>query len=133
MSAKQSRIIEVLVSSKKNVKLDNPLLFVRSVFHLVRAALYRFRVAQRTHWLNDSDQRKDNTAQEVIIPQGAYDIETIIAMLNTSDAFRVQIGVQWREHSPYYRDKLLHDWLHSCSPDPIDPWIRIECAGEKTG
>ena len=27
-----------------------------------------------------------NTPQEVVIPRGAYDIETIIAMLNASDA-----------------------------------------------
>ena len=33
-----------------------------------------------------------NTPQEVLIPRGAYDIETLIAMLNESDAFPVRIG-----------------------------------------
>ena len=31
--------------------------------------------------------------KEVVIPRGAYDIETIIAMLHASDAFIVRIGV----------------------------------------
>ena len=42
----------------------------------------------------------------MIIPQGAYYIETIIAILNTNDDFSVQIGVQWRERILYF---------HSCS------------------
>ena len=50
-----------------------------------------------------------STAQEVLIQRGAYDIETIIAMLNASDAFPVRIGVLWRECIPYHGDKLLHD------------------------
>ena len=33
-----------------------------------------------------------NTPQEVLIPRGAYNIETIIAMLNASDAFSIRIG-----------------------------------------
>ena len=33
-----------------------------------------------------------NTPQEVLIPRGAYNIETITAMLNESDAFPVRIG-----------------------------------------
>ena len=33
-----------------------------------------------------------NTQQEVALPRGAYDIETIIAMLNESDAFSIRIG-----------------------------------------
>ena len=91
------------------------LYFIRSVFYLVRVTLYRLRIAQRTHRLSDSDRWRDNTAQEVFIPQGGHDIETIIAIMNTNDDFFVQIGVKWREHIPYYRYKLLHNWLHSCS------------------
>ena len=34
-----------------------------------------------------------NTSQEVVIPRGTYDIETIITMLNASEAFLVRIGV----------------------------------------
>ena len=85
------------------------LYFIRLLSYLVRAALYRFRVAQRPSRPNDSNQQRDNTAQEVFIPQGGHEIETIIAIMNTSDAFPVQIGVQWRERIPYYRDKLLHN------------------------
>ena len=33
------------------------------------------------------------TQHEVLIPRGTYDIETIFAMLNVSDAFPVRIGV----------------------------------------
>ena len=109
------------------------LTLIRSLLHFVRAALYRLCIAQRPSRPNDSDRRRDNTAQEVLIPQFAYYIETTKAILNTNNDFFVQIGVQWRERIPYYRYKLLHNWLHSCSPDPIDPRIRIECAGDRTG
>ena len=88
---------------------------IRSLLHFVRVALYRFCIAQRAHRLSYSDQPRDNTVQEVLIPQFAYYIETIMAILNTNDDFVVQIGVQWREHSPYHRYKLLHNWFHSCS------------------
>ena len=91
------------------------LTLIRSLLHFVRVALYRFRIAQCTHRLSYSDQPRDNTVQEVLIPQFAYYIETTKAILNTNDDFFVQIGVQWREHSPYHRYKLLHDWLYSCS------------------
>ena len=44
----QFSMIEVLGNTTKNeVKLDNPLSLIRSMLHLVRVALYRFRVAQR--------------------------------------------------------------------------------------
>ena len=91
------------------------LYFIGSLLHFVRVALYGLRIAQRTHRLSDSDRWRDNTVQEVLIPKSAYYIETIMAILNTNNDFPVQIGVQWREHSPYYRYKLLHDWFHSCS------------------
>ena len=100
------------------------LYFIGSLLHFVRVALYGLRIAQRTHRLSDSDRRRDNTAQEVLIPQFAYYIETIMAILNTNDDFFVQIGVQWREHSPYHRYKLLHNWLHSCSQ--IQSILRFE-------
>ena len=100
------------------------LYFIGSLLHFVRVALYRFRIAQRTHRLSDSDRWRDNTVQEVLIPQFAYYIKTIIAIMNTSDAFPVQIGVKWRERSPYYRYKLLHNWLHSCSQ--IQPILGFE-------
>ena len=83
------------------------LYFIQSVLHLVRVTLYRFRIAQRTHRLSDSDRWRDNTVQEVLIPKSAYYIETTKAILNTNDDFPVQIGVQWRERIPYYRYKLL--------------------------
>ena len=91
------------------------LYFIGSLLHFVRVALYRFRIAQRTHRLSYSDQPRNNTVQEVLIPQFAYYIETTKVILNTNDDFPVQIGVQWREHSPYHRYKLLHNWFHSCS------------------
>ena len=91
------------------------LTLIRSLLHFVRVALYRFRIAQCTHRLSYSDQPRDNTVQEVLIPKSAYYIETIKAILNRNDDFPVQIGVQWREHSPYHRYKLLHNWFHSCS------------------
>ena len=79
------------------------------MFYFFRVALYRFRIAQCTHRLSYSDQPRDNTVQEVLIPKSAYYIETIKAILNRNDDFPVQIGVQWREHSPYHRYKLLHN------------------------
>ena len=36
-----------------------------------------------------------STPQEVLILRGAYEIETMIAMLNASDAFSVRIGIEW--------------------------------------
>ena len=63
------------------------------MFQLVSVTLYRFRDAQRINRPNDSDRGRDSTPQVVLIPQGAYDIETIIAMLNASDAFPVRIGI----------------------------------------
>ena len=73
------------------------------------------------------------TPKEVVIPRGAYDIETIIAMLNESDAFLVRIGVLWRERILYHSGNLLLDRFHDCSWDPIDSRIRIKCASERTG
>ena len=35
-----------------------------------------------------------NTSQEVVIPRGAYNIETIIAMLNVSEAFMFELSVR---------------------------------------
>ena len=85
------------------------LYFIRLLSYLVRAALYRLCIAQRPSRPNDSDRRRDYTAQEVFIPQGGHNIETIIAILNTNDDFPVQIGMQWRECIPYYRYTNLHN------------------------
>ena len=53
----QFSMIEVLGNTTKNeVKLDNPFSLIRSMLHLVRVALYRFRVAQRTSRSSGSDQ-----------------------------------------------------------------------------
>ena len=55
------------------------------MIHLIRVTLYRFRVHNVT-----TDQvvviNAGSTPQEVKIPRGAYNIETIIAMLNASYA-----------------------------------------------
>ena len=76
---------------KKEVKLDNPLSFdqcaISSVLLYTDFVLHNF----------PTDQviviNAGSTPQEVLILRGAYDIETIIAMLNESDAFPVRIGV----------------------------------------
>ena len=71
----------------KEVKLDNPLSFhqcsISSVSHYTDFELHNF----------PTDQvvviNAGSALQEVAIPRGAYDIETIIAMLHSSDAFTV--------------------------------------------
>ena len=64
---------------------------IQSMFHLVHVVLYRFRVAHVP-----TDQvvviNAGTSPQEVLLPRGAYDVETIIAMLNASDAFIFRIG-----------------------------------------
>ena len=71
----------------KEVKLDNPLSFdqcsISSVLHYTDFVFHNF----------PTDQvvviNAGSTAQEVLIQRGAYDVETIIAILNASDAFPV--------------------------------------------
>ena len=81
-------MIEVIGNTtKKEVKLDNPLTFdqcsISSVSHYTDFELHNV----------PSDQviviNAGSALQEVKIPQGAYDIKTIIAMLHSSDAFSV--------------------------------------------
>ena len=71
-------------TTKKEVKLDNPLSFDQCSISSV--SLYTDFVLHNV----PSDQviliDAGNTSQEVLIPRGAYDIETIIAMLNASDS-----------------------------------------------
>ena len=78
-------------TTKKEVKLGNPLSFDQCSISSV--SLYTDFVLHNA----TTDQviviNAGNTPREVLIPRGAYDIETIIAMLNASDAFLVRIGV----------------------------------------
>ena len=88
----QISMIEVFgTTMKKDVKLDNPLSFDQCSISSV--SLYTDFVLHNI----PSDQmvviNAGSALQEVAIPRGAYDIETIIAMLNASDAFIVWMGV----------------------------------------
>ena len=71
-------------TTKKEVKLDNPLSFDQCSISSV--SLYTDFVLHNV----PTDQvvliNAGNTSQEAWIPRGAYDIETIIAKLNASDA-----------------------------------------------
>ena len=85
-STNQFSMIEVFGNnSKKEVKLDNPLSFNKC--YISSMSLYTDFVLHNI----PSDQvvvmngnRRDESI--ISIPRGAYDIETIIAMLNASDA-----------------------------------------------
>ena len=84
----QFSMIEVFGNTtKKEVKLDNPLSFdqcsISSVLHYTDFVFHNFPTYQVT-LINAG-----STPQEVKIPRGAYDVETIIAILNASDAFPV--------------------------------------------
>ena len=85
-------------TTKKEVKLDNPLSFDQC--YISSVSLYTDFVLHNV----PSDQvvliNAGSTLQEVKIPRDAYDVETIIAMLNASDAFTVRISVLWRERLP---------------------------------
>ena len=74
-------------TTKKEVKLDNPLSFDQCSISSV--SLYTAFVLHNV----PTDQvvviNAGSTPQEVAIPRGAYNIETIIAMLHSSDAFPV--------------------------------------------
>ena len=91
ISANQLSMIEVFGSRKKEVKLDNPLSFEQCSISSV--SLYTDFGLPNV----PSDQviviDASSTQHEVLIPRGAYGIETIFAMLNVSDAFPVRIGV----------------------------------------
>ena len=81
----QFSMIEVFGNTtKKEVKLDKPLSFDQC--YILSVSLYTDFVLHNVL----SDQvvliNAGTTPQEVLIPRGAYEIETIIAMLNTSDA-----------------------------------------------
>ena len=84
----QFSMIEVLGNTrKKEVKLDNLLSFDQC--YISSVSLYTDFVLHNV----PSDQvvviNAGSALQEVKMPRGAYDIETIIAMLNASDAFTV--------------------------------------------
>ena len=84
----QFSMIEVFGNTtKKEVKLDNPLSFdqcsISSVLHYTDFVFHNFPTYQVT-LINAG-----STPQEVKIPRGAYDVETSIAILNASDAFPV--------------------------------------------
>ena len=88
----QISMIEVFGNTtKKEVYLDNPLSFdqcsISSVSHYTDFVLHNFPTDQVV-LINAG-----SALQEVAIPRGAYNIETIIAMLHSSDAFTVWIGV----------------------------------------
>ena len=91
MLANQLSMIEVFGSRKKEVKLDNPLSFDQCSISSV--SLYTDLVLPNV----PSDQviviDASSIQHEVLIPRGAYDIETIFSMLNVSDAFPVRIDV----------------------------------------
>ena len=116
-------MIEVLGNTTKEAKLYNPLSFGQCSISSV--SLYTDFVLHNVPIVQVVVINAGSTPQEVKIPQGAYDIKTIIAMLNASDAFSVWIGVLWREHISYYCGRLLHDWFHECPWNPIDSRIRI--------
>ena len=84
-SANQFSMIEVFGNTtKKEVKLDNPFSFNQC--YISSVSLYTDFVLHNV----PNDQvvliNAGETIQEITIPRGAYDIETIIAMLNASDA-----------------------------------------------
>ena len=84
-SANQFSMIEVFGNTtKKEVKLDNPLSFDQC--YISSVSLYTDFVLHNV----PTDQvvliNAGATIQEIAIPRGAYDIETIIAKLNASDA-----------------------------------------------
>ena len=78
-------MMEVFGNTTKKVgKLDNPLSFDQC--YISSVSLYTDFVLHNV--LSDQVMliNAGNTPQEVLISSGAYDIETIIAMLNASDA-----------------------------------------------
>ena len=77
-------------TTKKEVKLDNPLLFDQCYNSSV--SLYTDFVLHNFPTYQVVVVNAGSTLQEVAIPRGAYNIETIIAMLHSSDAFTVWIG-----------------------------------------
>ena len=88
----QISMIDVFGNTKnKEVKLDNPLSFDQCSISSV--SLYTDFVLHNFPTYQVVVINAGSTSQEVAIPRGAYNIETIIAMLHSSDAFPVQIGV----------------------------------------
>ena len=80
-------MIEVLGNTTKEAKLYNPLSFGQCSISSV--SLYTDFVLHNVPIVQVVVINAGSTQQEVLIPQGAYDIKTIIAMLNASDAFSV--------------------------------------------
>ena len=89
----QLSMIEVFINTtKEKMKLDNPLSFDQcsnsSVSLYAHFVLHNVPTDQVVLINDDSTPQ-----QEVFILRGAYDIYTIIAMQNASDAFPIRIGL----------------------------------------
>ena len=71
-------------TTKKEVKLDNPLSFDEC--YISSVSLYIDFVLHNVPTAQVISIDVGASPQEVLIPRGAYDIETIIVKLNASDA-----------------------------------------------
>ena len=93
MSTNQFSVIEVFGNnSKKEMQLDNPRSFDKCYISFV--SFYTDFTFHNVPYDQVIVINGDRTDESVIsIPRGAYDIETIIAKLNASDAFPIRIGV----------------------------------------
>ena len=83
---------------KEEVKLDNPLSFDQ--WSISSVSLYTDFVLHNVPTDQVVVVNAGSALQKVAIPRGAYDIETIIAMLHSSDAFPVRMDV-CRENAFY--------------------------------
>ena len=131
-SANQFSMIEVFGNTtKKEVKLDNPLsfdqcyissvsLYTDFVLHNVPTDQVVLINAGSTNVPTDQVVliNAGSTIQEITIPRGAYDIETIIAMLNASDALFEVV---------YSGENAFHVTVNH-----FYPRIRIGYLGERT-
>ena len=110
-SMNQISMIDVFGNTrKKEVNLNNPISFdqcsTSSVSLYTDFVLHNF----------PTDQvvvvNAGSALQKVAIPRGAYGIETIIAMLHSSDAFPVRMGVYCRENAlhPYSAKNQIISW-----------------------
>ena len=109
----QFSMIEVFRNTtKKEVYLDNPLSFdqcsISSVSHYTDFVLHNFPTDQVV-LINAG-----SALQEVVLPRGAYNIETIIAMLHSSDAFTVWMGAYCRDNAfhPYSAKNCIISWAN---------------------
>ena len=130
ISTNQLSMIEVFGNTtKKEVKLDNLLSFDQySISSLPVYTDFELRNVPTDPMIVINSGR---TTEEVLIPRGAYDIETIIAMLNASDALFEVV---------YSGDNAIHITMTNSytvvfrkAPGiPIDPRIWIKGVGEES-